>query len=60
MPFSLGVTIEKLATHPSPAVTDTPDGCVLKEVELENLGVYWNFGRTENQEVCYFSNISTV
>ena len=47
MPFSLGITIKHLATQPSP---NKVGDCVLKEVLLEGLGVYWNFGDHTDEE----------
>ena len=48
MPFSLGVTIKHLATQPSP---NRVGDFVLKEVQLEGFGIFWNFGnQTEGED----------
>jgi hypothetical protein len=49
MPFNLGITIKHLATQPSASPKKSGDD-VLKEVELEGLGVYWNFGTSNAEE----------
>ena len=59
MPFYLGITITHLATQPSASPNKSGD-CVLKEVELEGLGVYWNFGASNAEEEVlssYFDHI---
>lgn len=61
MPFNLGITIKHLATQPSASPKKTGD-CVLKEVELEGLGVYWNFGATAAAEevITIFLDLSSL
>lgn len=49
MPFYLGITIKHLATQPS-ASPNKSSQWVLKEVQLEGLGVYWNFGASNAEE----------
>ena len=59
IPFCVGVTIKHLSTQPS--LSSSVEGCVLKEVHLEDLAVFWNFGNNcMEDEVCVAPTCSFI